>query len=294
MGGELLLVASVVAVGILHTIVPDHWAPIAVLARQRGWTRAETARAAGQAGVGHVGTTLLFGIAVWIIGAAAAKWFGVLVDELASLALIGFGLWIAFGAWREMREAVHHHHDDDHDARHEHHHDHHPGHHHHPHGQLDEGAWTRDPLYAPLRHQAVAERHVHIHRHGSGPTHLHWHDHPISSAHAMTADFDLHPPMHDHSHGTGGRTALLLVLGSSPMIEGIPAFFAASRFGIGLLVLMAILFAASTIATYVVMSVYSAAWLQRANLGSLERYGEVISGLLIAVVGVVFGIATVW
>jgi nickel/cobalt transporter (NicO) family protein len=29
--------------------------------------------------------------------------------------------------------------------------------------------------------------------------------------------------------------ALLLILGSSPMIEGIPAFFAAGQYGIGLL-----------------------------------------------------------
>ena len=43
------------------------------------------------------------------------------------------------------------------------------------------------------------------------------------------------------------RTALLLILGSSPMVEGIPAFFAASRYGVALLVLMAVVFAASTI-----------------------------------------------
>jgi hypothetical protein len=285
----MLLVASVIAVGILHTIVPDHWAPIAVLARQRGWTRAETTRAAAQAGLGHVGTTLLFGIAVWIVGAAAAKWFGVVVNELASLALVSFGLWIAFGAWREMHGSDPNcadHQDDDHG------HHHHHGH--HDHGDADGGPWVRDSLYGPLRNEAVAERHIHIHRHGSGPAHLHWHDHAISSAHALTADLALDPPMHDHSHGTGGRTALLLVLGSSPMAEGIPAFFAASCFGVGLLVLMALLFAASTIATYVVMSVFSADWLQRANLGSLERYGEVISGLLIALVGIAFGLVTVW
>ena len=58
-GAELLLIASVVAVGVLHTMVPDHWGPIAILARQRGWTRAETARAAAQAGVGHVVTFIL-------------------------------------------------------------------------------------------------------------------------------------------------------------------------------------------------------------------------------------------
>jgi hypothetical protein len=34
-----------------------------------------------------------------------------------------------------------------------------------------------------------------------------------------------------------GRTLLLLILGSSPMVEGIPAFFAASRYGVALIML---------------------------------------------------------
>lgn len=82
--------------------------------------------------------------------------------------------------------------------------------------------------------------------------------------------------------------ALLLILGSSPMVEGIPAFFAASRYGVPLLLLMAIVFAISTIATYVILCVYSAAGLQRVKLGPIERYGEVISGAFIAFVGVIF------
>ena len=72
------------------------------------------------------------------------------------------------------------------------------------------------------------------------------------------------------------------------MVEGIPAFFAASRYGVALIVLMAVVFAISTIVTYIVLCVYSAAGLQRVRLGPVERYGEVISGLFIALVGVVF------
>jgi hypothetical protein len=217
---------------------------------------------------------------------------------VASVALIGFGLWIAFGAWREMREARHGHDNHDHDhyddhGAHDYHpdshgHDHH-GHHHHGHDH-DQPAWARDPLYAPLRNEAVAERHLHIHRHGSGPAHMHWHDHEAASAHAIPGDFALDPPLHDHRHGTSGRTALLLVLGSSPMVEGIPAFFAASRYGITTISVMAVLFAASTIATYVVLSVAAASGLQRLRLGALEDYGEIISGLFVALVGLVFGL----
>ena len=86
------------------------------------------------------------------------------------------------------------------------------------------------------------------------------------------------------------RTALLLILGSSPMVEGIPAFFAAGKYGAGLIAIMSVVFAISTIATYVVLCVYSTAGLQRVRLGSFERYGEVLSGGFIAAVGLTFWI----
>ena len=71
------------------------------------------------------------------------------------------------------------------------------------------------------------------------------------------------------------------------MVEGIPAFFAAQRFGVLLIIAMAIVFAVSTIATYVLLCVYSAAGLQRVRLGPSERYGEILSGAFITGVGLV-------
>jgi hypothetical protein len=81
---------------------------------------------------------------------------------------------------------------------------------------------------------------------------------------------------------------LLLILGSSPMVEGIPAFFAAGKYGPGLIAAMALVFAVSTIATYLLLCIYSTVGLQRIRLGAFERYGEVLSGAFIALVGVTF------
>jgi hypothetical protein len=299
----LLLVLSVAVVGVLHTAVPDHWVPITLIARQRGWSKSETAKAAVLAGTGHVVTTLVIGLAVWFGGAVFATRFGDVVDTIASLALVLFGGWIAFSAWREIRGPGHghghgglfgHSHDDDqgHDRDAAHmgrfdEHDHHTHEHNHGHSH-DEDEAAHDPLYARLTGDvAVLTRHTHAHRHG-GAAHVHWHDHAADTAHQITADMEAAPPLHVHKHRASGRTALLLILGSSPMVEGIPAFFAASRYGFGLISLMAVVFALSTIVTYVVLCVYSAAGLQRVNLGPLERYGEVISGAFIALVGVVF------
>jgi nickel/cobalt transporter (NicO) family protein len=94
-GPELLLVGAVAAVGVLHTIVPDHWVPITLIARQRGWSKAETARASFRAGIGHVLSTLLIAAVVWLAGVAVATRFGHVVDTAASIALVAFGGWIA-------------------------------------------------------------------------------------------------------------------------------------------------------------------------------------------------------
>src|SRR5271169_5818987 len=131
-GTGLLLVGAVAAVGVLHTIVPDHWLPIALIARERGWSRAETARAALQAGTGHVLSTLVIGLAVWAAGVAVAQRFGQFVDAASGIALIGFGSWVAFSAWRELHPTGGHGHGHSHahDAIGEHGHGHaHP----HPH-----------------------------------------------------------------------------------------------------------------------------------------------------------------
>jgi len=288
-GPEILLILTVLAVGVLHTAVPDHWVPIALLARQRGWTTAETARAAAQAAAGHVGTTLLIGLAVWTAGAAFATRFGHAVDTAASVALVGFGGWIFLSALREIYPGHghdHDHHDHDHHDHDHHDHDHHD-HDHHGHSHHHHHEPPQDALYAPLRGVAVLERHAHPHCHG-GAVHAHLHDHAADTAHAVTPETATAPPPHVHTHKTTAKMALLLILGSSPMVEGIPAFFAASRYGTGLLLAMAVVFAAATMATYVVLCVYSAAGLQRLHLGPLERYGEVVSGAIIVLVGVAF------
>src|SRR5580700_6466065 len=101
-GPQLLLIGAVATVGVLHTIVPDHWLPITLIARQRGWSKAETGRASLQAGIGHVVSTLLIALVAWLAGVAVAARFGGVVDAAASVALVAFGAWIAISAWREL------------------------------------------------------------------------------------------------------------------------------------------------------------------------------------------------
>jgi hypothetical protein len=330
----LLLVGAVAAVGVLHTLVPDHWVPITLIARQRGWSRGQTARVSFRAGLGHVLSTLAIALVVWLAGVAVATRFGHWVDTGASIALIGFGAWIALSAWREMHR---------HGGQgHSHAHTHHPhvsdasasapGAIHGPelqrinteHGPVElsiyeagvpprfrltadfadsvvvetrredgsrqdfqfarRGEYWQSVEEIPEPHQfavsVVLDHEGHAHRYEARFTeHAHGPDGHHDDEHG-----------HDHSRQNSSRTALLLILGSSPMVEGIPAFFAASKYGVSLIIVMSLVFGATTIATYMLLCVYSTIGLQRVRLGALERYGEVLSGAFIALVGLVFWI----
>lgn len=207
MGPQSLLVLAVLAVGVFHTLVPDHWVPIVVLARHAKWGRAPTAGAAALAGLGHTVSTLFIGMLIWVAGVVFAVRFGHMVSMASSVALVLFGAWFAIAALRELR---------------------------HPAAEVDEAGQQSSIFNSRKR----------------------------------------------------TRLTLLLILGSSPMIEGLPAFLAAARFGFGLLATMSIVFALSTILTYVITCDQGTRMLQRLSFGPLERYGEVISGCVILAVGV--------
>jgi hypothetical protein len=323
MGPQLLLLVAVATVGVLHTIVPDHWFPISLLARQEGWTRRETAQAAAVAGVGHSLSTLAIGIVIWLAGTALATRFASMVSTVASVALIGFGLWIALGSMRDLRRGGHghshglfghHHHDHGHPLEHSHPHPHEPehmhAHEHHSHPHPHEHGHTHSHQHHSHSHPHEHETghphaashseeadlgHRHRHRHADGREHTHYHRHSPGSWHAVDGNVALAVvPVHEHDHPKAPRRALMLILGSSPMVEGIPAFLAASRFGIGLIMAMAVVFTVSTVATYVALCVSSAAAVERIRLGPVERYGEVISGAFIAAVGFVFLVWMQW
>ena len=328
---EWLLIGTVATVGVLHTIVPDHWAPITLIARQRNWSRLQTARAALLAGTGHVLTTLLIASVVWVAGVAVAKTFGHIVDLLASAALVLFGAWISISSLIDLRKGGEHGHSH---GGHGHSHTHEfqhlgsgedihgpelqrigtPG------GAVDisifevgmpphfrlTGGRVEGVQAVTIRPDGVRQT-FHFVREGA-----YWQSvEEIPEPHGFKVEVMLslsgltnvysnefaeheHHGHGHHDHDTAAkpkpssRTALLLILGSSPMIEGIPAFFAAGKYGPALIITMSLVFAVTTIATYVVLCVVSLTGLKRISLGPLERYGEVISGVFIALVGLVF------
>lgn len=341
-GSAAVLVSTVLVVGVLHTIVPDHWVPITLIARQRGWSKQQTAMAALKAGTGHVLTTLILAGIVWMAGVAVATKFGHWVDIISSIALVGFGLWIAISSWRSMGgESGGHSHGGD-------------GHQHDftslnadgdamtaihgpelqtadgIHGLLKLSIFEQGQMpkfrFTATKTESIYSLIITTERPDGSVQRFAMVQHPeywesveaIPEPHGFKVSmivgegtqvktYVINFAEHEHDHGshndtgvahhtngisavpkTSSRTALLLILGSSPMVEGIPAFFAAGKYGPGLIAIMAVVFAISTILTYVLLCVYSTAGLQRVKFGVLERYGEVLSGMFIAAVGVVF------
>lgn len=91
----LLLAAG--AVGVLHTLAPDHWLPIAAVGRARNWSNRRTARVAFLCGFGHVTVSALLGVIALVSGTAVVEAFGAHSASVAGVLLIGFG--IAYALW---------------------------------------------------------------------------------------------------------------------------------------------------------------------------------------------------
>jgi nickel/cobalt exporter len=90
----LVLTLGAVAVAVFHSAMPDHWVPLAIVARGSRWTISRTARVSLLAGLGHVGASLVLGIAIGAIvplGADAPLQEGRLIGTL--LVLTGVALY---------------------------------------------------------------------------------------------------------------------------------------------------------------------------------------------------------
>lgn len=105
----LLLIAAG-TVGFLHSILPDHWVPLAVIGRAQHWSIARVARVSFLASVGHVLTSIIIAGIIALVGLQFRHAFeteqGHIVGVVLVLTGIGFLVWGFTGHG-------HHHHDHD-------------------------------------------------------------------------------------------------------------------------------------------------------------------------------------
>ena len=110
------LALAAITVGSLHSLAPDHWVPIAAVARARNWSRARTARVSFICGLGHVTVSVLLGLLALMFGAQLFESLGERMVSVAGFLLIGFGVayavWGMLGAFAHRIHGHHHHHYD--------------------------------------------------------------------------------------------------------------------------------------------------------------------------------------
>ena len=64
----LLLLLAAFLVAFFHAILPDHWMPIAILARTQRWPMRRALRVAAWAGFGHIAGSLVLGAILLVLG----------------------------------------------------------------------------------------------------------------------------------------------------------------------------------------------------------------------------------
>jgi nickel/cobalt exporter len=135
-----LLLGAAAVVAMLHSILPDHWVPLAIIARTQRWSIMKTARVSALAAAGHIIASLLLGGIIALIGLqfqhALETQQGHIIGGILMLTGIGFLIWGLLGGGH--------------------------GHHHtgegHTHGEMNEH--DHDHIYEHEEHD-----HDHIHNH---------------------------------------------------------------------------------------------------------------------------------
>jgi nickel/cobalt transporter (NicO) family protein len=104
-----ILTLDAMAVAFIHTVIgPDHYVPFIVMAKARDWSFTRTALITLACGLGHVGSSVVLGLAGYAAGASLRhlEWIESFRGEVAAWALIIFGtLYAAWGLWRLKRAA---------------------------------------------------------------------------------------------------------------------------------------------------------------------------------------------
>lgn len=108
-GATPALIAAAAGVGFGHAIMPDHWVPLALLGRTRGYPLARVARLSSLAGVSHVLVSLLLGAVIIAIGLQFRSTIASAQDTIVGSALLATG--IGFAALEQSGRGHSHGHD---------------------------------------------------------------------------------------------------------------------------------------------------------------------------------------
>ncbi len=256
----LLLLLGGAAVGVLHSVLPDHWVPLAVVARTNHWSLIRLARVSALAAAGHVLASAGLGGVIALVGLQFQKQIetqqGHIVGAVLVATGVGFLIWGLTG--------------------HGHAHEHGP--------QEREESAEHQHQHAVGVAVTVEGSHVHEHVHGSvRHSHRHNHDAFIQAQAERIAERS--------NEGTliGHLAAIAVPFGvaASPDLTFLPIAVAASAYGGGAVAGVLGVFAAATMTTFVGLTVIATAVGYQMRGEWLERNANTITSLVLIAIGVV-------
>jgi nickel/cobalt transporter (NicO) family protein len=141
-----LLIVAAASVAVLHSILPDHWVPLAVVARTQRWSLLRVARVSTLASAGHVLTSVVLGGVIALVGLQFQREIDVQQGHIVGGVLVLTGL--GFLVWGLTGHGHGHDHEHSHGHLHEQSDD-------HENGPTVETASTEQPLAKRLAAIAV-------------------------------------------------------------------------------------------------------------------------------------------
>jgi nickel/cobalt transporter (NicO) family protein len=299
MSAPFLLLSATVAVAVVHSILPDHWVPLAVVGRTQRWGLGRVARVSALAASGHVLASLVLAGIVALIGLQFRQQIeaqqGHIVGAVLALTGVGFLIWGLTGHGHPHSHggepgAGHAH--DEPAMEHEAHDDQPVTLHavaHHEAGEHDDHALAEADVQDRQAHQhghSEAElgsrRHSHQHAHGS-LVHSHRHEAFIEERRQLLE-------AHSQERTLAARLATIAVpfgVAASPDLSLLPLALAAAAYGTGTVVAVMGLFSIVTIATFVGLTVAATAIGYQVKGDWLEENANTITALVLIVIGII-------
>lgn len=258
-----VLVSAAAMAAATHSLLPDHWIPFVAAAKGARWSIRQTMRVTGIGAMAHLLSTMILGILTAFLGAGVAGKVGEQAETIGGFIVLAFGLYFIIRGLQGGSHA--------HCACNQHHH----------HGaEADQAESSHSKEGAADYGQECG--------HGD---HQHEHFEPGDHGHedgGIAAGADLKPAAATAT-AKGSRSDLYIgaLLGGRPCAEAIPIFLAASTKGVFSSLLAVGIWLFVTVVTMLGVVWISVVGLENIKLGFLERYGQVVSGGVILVVGTV-------
>ncbi|MFQ5494587.1 MAG: hypothetical protein ACE5EX_04325 [Phycisphaerae bacterium] len=257
--GIAVLCVSAAGIGFVHTLLgPDHYVPFVAMSRAGGWSLKKTLLVTVLCGIGHVGSSVVIGLAGIGFGLALFKLEAIerFRGEVAGWLLIAFGLAYAVWGLRRAHRGMPHT---------------------HWHGHAD------------------GTVHAHRHRHTGGHVHAHVRSDPAITGDPQAAGGGPLPAAEAKDAGTGASLTpwvLFTIFLFGPCELLIPMLMVpAARGHMGDVALVTIMFGVTTLVTMVAVVAVAHRVLARPGLASrphltrLAPYGHALAGLVILLCG---------